>query len=202
MKNKSFSSGKKGLLIILSGPSGVGKGTIRKRIIERPELNLVYSVSLTTRKPRNDEVSGVDYKYISKPEFEKYIAEDNLLEWAEFVGNYYGTPKDWVEEQRNAGKNVILEIEVEGATKVLASQRGDRVFSIFLIPPSLEELRRRIRNRHSETPDVISKRLAKAENEIGLKYQYHYVVLNDDPQRAADEIAQIILSKINARIIS
>ena len=202
MKNTAKTELKKGLLIILSGPSGVGKGTIRKRIMENPDLNLVYSVSLTTRKPRNEEVDGVDYKYISKEKFEEYIAKDNLLEWAEFVGNYYGTPKDWVEEQRNQGKNVILEIEVEGATQVLSTQKGNRVFSIFLIPPSLEELRRRIRNRHSETPDVISKRLAKAENEIGLKYQYHYVVLNDNQDRAAEEISQIILSKINAKITS
>ena len=202
MKNTGGNQLKKGLLIILSGPSGVGKGTIRKKIMDNPELNLVYSISLTTRSPRNEEVDGVDYRFVSRSTFEKYIKEDNLLEWAEFVGNYYGTPKDWVEEQRNLGKNVILEIEVEGATQVLSTQRGNRVFSIFLIPPSLEELRRRIRNRHSETPDIIAKRLAKAENEIGLKYQYHFVVLNDDQDRAAEEISQIISSKINAKITS
>ena len=202
MKNNPTFKPEKGLLIILSGPSGVGKGTIRKKIMDNPDLNLIYSVSLTTRKPRNEEVDGIDYRFIKRKKFEEYIQEDNLLEWAEFVGNYYGTPKDWVEEQRRLGKNVILEIEVEGATKVLASQKGNKVFSIFVIPPSLEELRQRIRNRHSETPEVINKRLAKAENEIGLKYQYHFVVLNDDADRAANEIANIIRSKVNAKILS
>lgn len=191
-----------GFLIILSGPSGVGKGTIRKLIIDDPELNLIYSVSLTTRQPRNQEVDGVDYRFVSHNLFEEYIRTDNLLEYAHFVGNYYGTPKDWVEKQREDGKNVLLEIEVEGAQKVLASQKGSKVFSIFLIPPSFEELEKRIRNRQSESPEVIARRLEKARSEMGLKYHYHYVVLNDDADRAAQEIKDIILSKINAKIIS
>lgn len=195
-------STKKGLLIILSGPSGVGKGTIRKRIIDDEELNLVYSVSLTTRKPRNGEVDGVDYRFVTHEYFEKAIKENNLLEWAEFVGNFYGTPKDWVEGQREHGKNVLLEIEVDGAEQVLSTQKGSDVFSIFLIPPTFEELKNRIRNRKSESSEVIQQRLEKAESEIGLKYQYHYVVLNDDPDRAANEIKDIIRSKMNAKIVS
>ena len=118
---------KKGLLIILSGPSGVGKGTVRKYIMKRNALDLTFSISMTTRAPRATETNGVEYYFVSKEEFQKNIDEDNFLEWAEFVGNRYGTPKSYVEELRNQGKNVILEIEITGAEQVLKKVKDDRV---------------------------------------------------------------------------
>lgn len=187
---------KKGLLIILSGPSGVGKGTVRKVVMEDESLALAYSISMTTRKPRNMEQNGVDYFFVTHEEFKENLEKDNLLEHAFFVGNYYGTPKDYVEKLRNEGKNVILEIEIEGATQVMEKCKGDRTFSIFLIPPSLEALEARIRGRKSETEEVIHERLEKAKREMGLKDRYDYVVLNDDVNRASNEIRDIIKSRL------
>lgn len=191
---------KRGLLIIISGPSGVGKGTIRHKVMEDQSLNLAYSISMTTRKPRNVEKEGVDYFFVSDEEFDRNIAEGNMLEWAKFVGNRYGTPKDYVERLRQEGKNVILEIEVEGAKQVLKKCQGSDVFSIFLLPPSMEALESRIRNRKSESEEMIQERLEKAKREIGLKYHYHYIVLNDDVDRASEEIKGIIRSKLHAKI--
>ncbi len=188
---------KKGLLIIISGPSGVGKGTVRRKVMEDTSLNLAYSVSMTTRAPRKKEVDGVDYFFVSAAEFQRHIDEGDFLEWAEFVGNRYGTPKSYVEKLRNEGKNVILEIEVEGAKQVLRQFPGDELTSIFLIPPSFEELEARIRRRRSEPEAIIQERLNKARREMNLKYQYRYIVLNDDVDRAAAEIIDIIHSRIN-----
>ena len=181
---------KKGLLIVLSGPSGVGKGTVRQYFMDDPTLNLAYSISMTTRNKREKEVEGKDYFFVSKAQFEKAILEGELLEYAEFVGNYYGTPSKYVEQLRNEGKNVVLEIEVDGATQVI--NRLPDALTIFIIPPSLEELERRIRGRCSETEEVIQKRLAKAEKELKLVSQYKYVVCNDDPKLAAENISLII----------
>ena len=192
---------KKGLLIIMSGPSGVGKGTIRRKVMEDTSLNLAYSVSMTTRAPRAKEVDGSDYFFVSKEVFDANLKAGNFLEHAEFVGNSYGTPKDYVEKLRNEGKNVLLEIEVEGAKQVLDKMRGNDVFSIFLIPPSYEALEKRIRGRSSESEEIIQERLQKARREMGLKYNYHFIVLNDNVDRAADEIRSIIRSKINAKTI-
>lgn len=148
---------KKGLLIILSGPSGVGKGTVRKYIMNREALPLVFSISMTTRAPRPTETNGVEYFFVSQKEFQKNIDNDNFLEWAEFVGNRYGTPKNYVEEMRNQGTNVILEIEINGAEQVLKKVKDDRVISFFLAPPSLKALELRIRKRKSEPEEVIQK---------------------------------------------
>ena len=134
---------KRGLLIVLSGPSGVGKGTVRKKVFKDLSLNLAYSISMTTRQPRNGERHGVEYFFITTEEFEQKIKEDAFLEYTKFVGNYYGTPYEYVEQLRDEGKNVFLEIEIEGAKKVLSKCKGDDVISIFLVPPSLEELERR-----------------------------------------------------------
>lgn len=194
------SSKKQGLLIILSGPSGVGKGTIRRLVMANKSLNLVYSVSMTTRQKRAKETDGIDYFFVSNEKFDKAIKDDNLLEWASFVGNRYGTPKDYVEKLRNEGKNVILEIEVEGTKQVMAKQKGGDIVSIFLIPPSFEDLEKRIRHRSTESEEVIQKRLAKARAEMNLKFNYQYVVLNDNPKRAAKEIQSIIKSKIHSTI--
>ncbi len=193
---------RRGLLIILSGPSGVGKGTIRKKVMEDKSLNLAFSISCTTRLPRPLERDGVDYYFVKKDYFEKLIREDELLEWAEFVGHYYGTPRGPVEKMREEGKNVILEIEVEGAKQVMAKCRGNDVISIFIMPPSLEALVERIHSRKNERRTNIEERLAKATREMGLKYNYQYVVLNDDVDRAAEEVKNIIRDKLNATIES
>ncbi len=181
---------KKGLLIIISGPSGVGKGTVRNYFMQDDSLNLAYSISMTTRLPRVGEQDGVDYLFTTKEAFKEAVAEGDLLEWAEFVGNYYGTPLSYVNKLRDEGKNVILEIEVQGATQVL--EKCPDALSIFIVPPSLEELERRIRGRRSEEEEIVQKRLAKAAGEIDKKYDYKYVVCNETPETAALEIANII----------
>lgn len=188
---------KKGLLIILSGPSGVGKGTIRKRIMKNDRLNLVYSISMTTRLPRNQEQDGVDYYFVSPEVFQKNIDNGNFLEWAEFVGNHYGTPKDKVEELRNQGKNVFLEIEINGAKQVLSKVKDSGVISFFLMPPSLKALEKRIRNRKSESEEMIHERLEKGQKEMGMTKDYDHVVMNDRVPRAANEITHLILKKIH-----
>lgn len=181
---------KKGLLIVMSGPSGVGKGTVRQYLEKNEELKLAYSVSMTTRSPRNNEVDGVDYFFTEKEKFEEAIEKGELLEWAEFVGNYYGTPKQYVEDLRNQGKNVLLEIEVQGAIQV--KEVCPDAITIFIIPPSLEELESRIRGRKSEAEEVVQQRLAKARKEMKLVHHYKYIVCNDDPVLAADLITSII----------
>ena len=188
---------KKGLLIILSGPSGVGKGTVRKIVMRDKKLNLAYSISMTTRKPREREQEGVDYFFVSEEEFKRNINENNLLEYAEFVGNFYGTPRDYVEKLRNEGKNVILEIEINWAQQVLAKTEADNRVSIFLMPPSIEELENRIRHRRSEPEDIIQKRLEKARREMNMKDAYDYVVLNDNVEDAANKIKNIIRRNSN-----
>ena len=180
----------RGLLIVLSGPSGVGKGTVRKALFEMPEQEFVYSVSMTTRAPRPGEVDGVDYYFVSREEFERQIETGNLLEYAEFVGNYYGTPKDKVEEQLASGKEVILEIEVNGAFQVREKCK-DAVF-IFLVPPTRQALYDRLKSRGTECEERILARIEKANKEFKLAYQYDYIVVNDEIYNAADRIMAII----------
>ncbi|MGB4985785.1 MAG: guanylate kinase [Erysipelotrichaceae bacterium] len=181
---------KKGLLIVLSGPSGVGKGTVLKRFIDNKELNLALSISMTTRSMRKGEQEGVNYYYVSVDQFKQAIENGELLEYAEFVGNYYGTPLFEVERLRNEGKNVILEIEVQGAQQV--KSKCDDAISIFIIPPSMQELEQRIRGRSTESDEVIKARLEKAHKEMDLIEQYRYIVCNDDPELAAQLISVII----------
>lgn len=185
---------KRGLLIILSGPSGVGKGTIRKFFEKSTKLNLAYSTSMTTRKPRVGEVDGVDYFFTTRDKFEQAIKNGDLLEYAEFVGNYYGTPLKEVNRLRDEGKNVLLEIEVQGAIQV--QKRCPDALSIFIIPPSMDELERRIRGRRSEPEEIIQQRLAKANHEMKMIKEYKYIVSNDDPKLAAELIETIILRHI------
>ena len=181
---------KKGLLIVISGPSGVGKGTVRKALFEREGHDLVYSVSMTTRKPRDGEVDGSDYYFVSQEEFERQIENDNLLEYAKFVGNYYGTPYDKVEEQLERGNEVVLEIEVQGAIQEKA-KKPDAVF-IFIAPPSYKALEQRLRRRGTESEEIIKERLDKAYREIEQAPAYDYIVINDDVDNAADRIMAII----------
>jgi len=183
---------KKGLLIILSGPSGVGKGTIREYLFKNKSINLVFSISMTTRKPRNGEINGVDYFFVSEEDFIKSINEDKLLEYTKFVNNYYGTPKEYIEKRRNEGKNVLLEIETNGAKQVMNKFKGNGEISIFLAPPSFEELEKRIRGRRTESEEVIQERLKKAKLEMNCEGKYNYVVINDSPELAATKIIEII----------
>lgn len=187
---------KKGLLIILSGPSGVGKGTVRRQIMKDGDIDLTYSVSMTTRLPRDKEINGVDYYFVTKEEFKKRIEEGKFLEYAEFVGNYYGTPLDKVEEMRNQGKNVFLEIEINGATQVLSKVKDEGVISFFLMPPTFDALEARIRKRKSESEEVIQERLQKGRKEMTMTQNYDYVIKNDQVVRAAREISSILLNKL------
>lgn len=181
---------KKGLLIVLSGPSGVGKGTILKEFVEDPELNLAYSVSMTTRGMRPEEVEGVNYNFVDRPAFEQAIKDGELLEYAEFVGNYYGTPLKNVEKLRSEGKNVLLEIEVQGCQQVM--EKCPDALTIFIIPPSMEELEKRIRGRGTEPEEIVQQRLSKASREMELVDQYKFIVCNEDPKLAASIISLII----------
>ena len=180
----------KGLLIVISGPSGVGKGTVRKALFERDGHNLEYSVSMTTRAPRVGETDGKEYYFVSKEEFEYAIKNGNMLEHAKFVNNYYGTPKDKVLEQLEAGHEVVLEIEVQGALQVKAKM-PDAVF-IFIAPPSWEALETRLTRRGTEPIEIINERLAKARNEIMVASSYDYIVINDEVENAVDKIIAII----------
>lgn len=180
----------RGLLIVLSGPSGVGKGTVRKALFQMPNHDLVYSVSMTTRAPRTGEVDGVDYYFVSKEEFLKRIDENRFLEWAEFVGQYYGTPKDKIEEQLEKGKEVVLEIEVEGALQVRKQMKG--AIFIFLVPPGKKALYDRLKKRGTERLEIVQERMEKAESEFLLAHKYDYIVVNDEVNNAADRIMAII----------
>ncbi len=179
----------RGMLIILSGPSGVGKGTVRSKLFEKIN-NISYSVSMTTRAPRVGEVNGVDYYFVDDKEFDRNVESGNMLEWAEFVGNKYGTPLDKVEEILNLGKDVMLEIEIQGALQVKEKVK-DALF-IFLMPTSLTELENRLRSRGSETDEVIKERLDKAKRELPLRDQYNYVVINDEVEKVCDQIIDVI----------
>ncbi|WP_423362901.1 guanylate kinase [Mycoplasma sp. P36-A1] len=185
---------KKGKLIILSGPSGVGKGTIRERLFEESNLNLAYSISMTTRKPRVGEQDGVDYFFVSEEEFLAKIQEHGLIEWAQFVGNYYGTPKAYVQQLLNEGKNVLLEIEVQGATQV--KSMVPEALTIFIVPPTIEELERRIRGRRTEVEEVVQQRLNKAKYELTLTNNYSFVVENNDLEQTVSEIDAIIRDNV------
>lgn len=183
----------RGLLVVVSGPSGVGKGTVRKALFEMKNHNLVYSVSMTTRKPRVGEVDGKDYYFVEKEQFIQGIKEEKFLEWAEFVGNYYGTPIDKVEAQLEQGKEVVLEIEVEGALQVRDKMK-EAVF-IFLVPPGKQALYDRLTRRGTESPEIIKRRMEKADAEFLLAYKYDYIVVNDNVHNAADRIMAIIRSE-------
>ena len=181
---------KRGMLIVLSGPSGVGKGTVRKEIFSQEGNNFDYSISMTTRQMRPGEVNGKDYYFVSKEEFEKEIADGGMLEYAQYVDNYYGTPLKYVNEMLDAGKDVFLEIEVKGAMQV-RKKVSDGLF-IFLTPPDLMELRQRIINRGTDDLETIDKRMEKAKDEIEMMQNYDYAVVNDEIAKAAEKIKTII----------
>ena len=179
---------KKGTLFVVSGPSGCGKGTILAEVLKDP--NLYYSVSATTRAPRPGEVDGVNYRFMTNEAFEKLIAEDGFLEYAGYCEHYYGSPKQPVEEHLAKGQNVILEIEVKGALQVRA--RFPEALSIFVMPPSFEELRRRLVGRGTETPEQIQARLLTARQEVAMAADYDYIIVNDRVEDAALRLDHII----------
>ena len=180
----------RGLLVVISGPSGVGKGTVRKALFEMPKHNLTYSVSMTTRAKRPGERDGIDYYFVSREEFLKRVDEGKFLEHAEFVGNFYGTPLDKVNERLEDGQEVVLEIEVEGALQV--KMKVPDCVMIFIVPPGKEALYQRLRKRGTESEDVIQQRIEKANREFKLAKYYDYIVVNDEVSNAADRIMAII----------
>lgn len=179
----------KGLLLVVSGPSGCGKGTVLSQVFAK-QPNTYYSVSATTRAPRPGEVDGVQYHFLTKEAFEEKIAAGQMLEYAQYAGNYYGTPAQAVDAQLAEGKNVVLEIEVQGAKQV--KQRRPQAVMIFIMPPSMKELRRRLTDRGTESQEVIQRRLETACREMPQAKDYDYIVFNDTVEEAANDICAIL----------
>ena len=180
----------RGLLIVFSGPSGVGKGTVRQEIFSTPDHKFEYSVSMTTRAQRPGEVDGKDYFFRSREEFEELIRKGQMLEYAEYVGNYYGTPLTYVNETLDKGIDVFLEIEVQGALQV-KKKVPDAVF-IFLTPPDLNELQERLVGRGTDSEEVIAQRIERAREEIALMSEFDYAIVNDEVPLAADRVKRVI----------
>jgi len=183
---------REGLLVVVSGPSGTGKGTVLNYLRER-EKSIKFSVSATTRQPRSGEVDGVNYFFKTNEEFENMIKNGELVEWVRYCDNYYGTPKKCIEDTIKSGYDCLLEIEVEGALNIKKIY-PDSV-SIFILPPSFEELRRRIESRGTEKPEVIEKRMEKALKEMKLIDKYDYVIINDEVEKAVNSICYILASE-------
>ncbi len=179
----------KGQLIVFSGPSGVGKGTVLKEFMKDRE-NVALSISATTRAPRPGEEHGVHYYFLSKEEFQQKIAEGNMLEYAQYNTNYYGTPKDKVDEALAQGKDIILEIEVQGA--LLVKEKCPEALLVFVMPPNWEELRSRLVGRGTEDAETIEKRLKIADSELKQAVHYDYILVNDTVEAAAQRLEQII----------
>lgn len=182
----------KGILVVVSGFSGAGKGTLMKRLLEKYE-NYALSISVTTRPPREGEQDGREYFFRSREEFEEWIEADRLIEYAEYVDNYYGTPKDYVQEQLKAGKDVILEIELQGALKV--KEKLPDTLLLFVSPPSAQELKRRLETRGTEAPELIQNRLRRAGEEAKGILGYDYLLINDDLETCTDVMHRVIQSE-------
>lgn len=180
----------KGNLVVISGFSGSGKGTIIKSLLQSDKDEYVLSVSATSRKPREEEIEGVHYFFKSKEEFELMIKNNELIEYAEYVGNYYGTPRKYVEEMLAQGKNVILEIEVVGG-KAIKKMFSDAIM-IFILPPSISVLKERLINRKSESLEVINHRITQAKNEFNYIENYDYIIINGDLQEAIEKMRSVI----------
>ena len=182
----------KGILVVVSGFSGAGKGTVMKALLEKYD-NYALSVSVTTRNPRPGETEGKEYFFRTREEFGKLIEEDALIEYAQYVENFYGTPRAYVEQQLAAGKDVILEIEIQGAMKV--KEKLPEALLVFITPPSMEELKKRLIGRGTETMDVIQSRIARAHEEAQGMEDYDYLVLNDQLEECVERVHQIIQSE-------
>ncbi len=177
---------KEGILIVLSGFSGTGKGTVMKRLLEKYPEEYALSISATTRSPREGEEDGVSYFFHTREEFEEMISKGELLEYAQYVGNYYGTPRSYVEKQLKAGKNVFLEIEMLGALKI--KEKFPDTLLLFLVPPSIEVLYDRLAGRGTETEDVIRDRIARAKEECKVIPEYDYLIVNDELQTCVEQV--------------
>ena len=182
----------KGLLIVVSGPSGTGKGTVCTELLTQTP-DLAYSISATTRKPRTGEIDGQNYYFLDKATFEKMIGDGGFLEYANVYGNYYGTPLGKIEERLAAGEDILLEIDTQGALNVM--KKCPEGLFIFLLPPSIGELERRIRGRGSETEDSLGKRLGAAKAEIAIGKKYNYIVVNDTVKNAVKHIKSIMIAE-------
>ncbi len=182
----------RGILLVISGFAGTGKGTIVSELLDKYD-NYALSVSATTRKPRPGEVDGVHYFFRTVDEFQEMIAKDALLEYAEYVGNFYGTPRGYVEQQLALGRDVILEIEMQGALKI--KEKFPETLLLFVVPPSAETLKERLQGRGTESKEVIEKRLSRAVEETSYIRQYDYLVINDDLQTCVEELHGIIQSE-------
>ncbi len=181
---------KKGILTVVSGFSGAGKGTIIKELRKKYDYEL--SISATTRKPRKGDVDGVDYFFKTREEFEQMIEENKLIEWAEYVGNYYGTPKEYVEKQLKAGKDVLLEIEMQGG--MLVKKQFPNAMLVFVTPPSAEILKDRLTGRATESAEEIERRLHRASEEADFMEQYDYILVNDSLEEAVEELHRLVQS--------
>jgi len=182
----------KAKLFIISGPSGAGKSTVIELVMDMLD-DVFFSISMTTREPRSGEVNGVDYHFVEEAAFLRMIEEDGFLEHAQYVGNHYGTPRAPVEESVNRGVDVLLDIEVQGAMQV--KERWDDAVSVFIMPPSLEALEMRLRNRKTNTEEQIRGRIERAREELPFAAQYDYIVINDDVKTAAHELCSIIVAE-------
>ncbi|OQC11401.1 MAG: Guanylate kinase [Tenericutes bacterium ADurb.Bin087] len=189
---------KQGFIVLISGPSGVGKGTLINSLLADKSLNLTFSVSMTTRKPRPNEKHGVHYFFVSHETFLENIERNNFLEHAQFVGNRYGTPRDYVYTLLNKGKNVLVEIEVDGACQLLNSVPKDQVLSLYIMPPTVEDLIKRLRHRGSEDEATIMQRAERFKEEVKYKDLYQWTIINDDLQTCIDEVKALIRGKINS----
>ena len=183
----------RGVLLVLSGPSGTGKGTVCKVVRDSLGDNLAYSISATTRKPRTGEEHGREYFFFSKEEFEALRDQNGFLEWAQVYDNYYGTPRAFVEEVLASGRDCILEIDPQGALQV--RKATSEAVLVFIAPPSLEELRARLTGRGTEAPEEVEKRLSCAEAELAYSNQYDYLIVNDEVEKAAEKMKAILMAE-------